>query len=202
MTTVHAAGVLAPGRPVGHRFELSGWTTGVRALSEITVRISGVEAKLHEQPCPGQPPGSLGWRAIPENWVPSGVHPVIVKGPGRAELTRCTVRVGTLPEEPPLWLGELESPKADQVAEGHVVFVCGWALLDSRAPSLVEVQVEGGGTVRARTRLPRKDVPKEFPGFDDAAVSGFEARVPIDLPPGEERTLSLRVRYRTAGAGE
>jgi D-inositol-3-phosphate glycosyltransferase len=202
MTSVHAAGVLAPGRPVGHLFELSGWTTGVRDLREITVMISESKAKLVAADCPGQPPGALGWRATPENWVPSGVHRVRVKGPGGAVLTKCSVRVGSLPEEPPLWLGELESPKADQVAEGHVVFVCGWALLDSRAPSLVEVQVEGGGTVRARTRLPRKDVPKVFPGFDDAAVSGFEARVPIDLPPGAERTLSLRVRYRTEGAGE
>jgi D-inositol-3-phosphate glycosyltransferase len=202
MTSVHAAGVLAPGRAVGHLFELTGWTAGVRALSEVAVQIAGVEAKLSEGPCPGQPPGSIGWRAIPASWVPSGVHRVVVKGPGRAELASCTVRVGAPAGEPPLWLGELESPKAGEVAEGHVVFVCGWALLDSRAPSLVEVQVEGGGTVRARTRLPRKDVPKVYPGFADAAVSGFEARVPIDLPPGEERTLALRIRYRTDGAGE
>src|SRR5688572_3521449 len=121
MTTVHAAGVLAPGRPVGHLFELSGWTTGVRAIAEVTVQISGVDAALTAQPCPGQPPGAVGWRATPASWVPSGVHPVIVKGPGRAVLTKCTVRVGSLPEEPPLWLGELESPKADQVADGHVV---------------------------------------------------------------------------------
>jgi glycosyltransferase involved in cell wall biosynthesis len=126
----------------------------------------------------------------------------VVSGPDGEELIRCAVHVGQELGEPPLCLHELESPKPGQVMDGQVVFVCGWALLDSRAPSLVEVLVEGSGTVRARTRLPRKDVPKEFPGFDDAAVSGYEARVPIDLPPGEQRTLSLRVRYHTEGVGE
>ncbi|HEV2780591.1 MAG TPA: glycosyltransferase [Actinophytocola sp.] len=202
MTTVRTAGVLAPTRPVSHLFELRGWVTGVGGLDEIAVRIAGEEANLTAEPCPGAPPGAVGFRALPATWAPSGVHRMVVEGPDGEVLTGCALTVGTLPGEPPLWLGELEAPTAERASIGHVVLVCGWALLDSRAPSLVEVHVEGGGTVRARTRLPRKDVPKEFPAFADAAISGFEARVPIDLPPGEERTLSLWVRYRTEGVGE
>jgi D-inositol-3-phosphate glycosyltransferase len=202
MTAVRTAGVLPPGRPVGHHFELCGWAMGVTSVAELSVSISGMDATLTASPCPGQPAGALGWRARPATAVPTGTHIVIVKDDRGAELTTCPVRVGTLPGEPPLWLGELESPVPERVQSGHVVFVCGWALLNGRAPALVEVSVEGAGTVRARTRLPRKDVPEVFPGFDDGAISGFEARVPIDLPPGRERTLSVRVRYRTEGFGE
>ncbi|CRK60788.1 glycosyl transferase, group 1 [Alloactinosynnema sp. L-07] len=203
MMTVHTAGVLAPDRLVSHMFEVAGWTTGVTSLDEVTVEIGAIEADLHPADCPGAPEGALQWRARPGTLVPHGRHLIVVYGPDRTiALSQCAIEVGTEPGADPLWLGELESPKADKVAPGHVVFVCGWAMLNSRAPSLIEVMVEGGGTVRARTRLPRKDVPKEFPAFDDASISGFEARVPVDLAPGEERTLSLRVRYRTEGQGE
>ncbi|WP_228771549.1 glycosyltransferase family 4 protein [Actinokineospora iranica] len=201
--TVHTAGVLPPDRPVGHLFELAGWTTGVTRLAEVAVVIGGIEANLHVAECPTAPEGAVQWRARPSSPVPMGTNLVVVHGPDRTvALTQCAVEVGRLPGEDPLWLGELESPDAAKVALGNVVYVCGWALLNGRAPSLVEVLVEGGGTVRARTRLPREDVPVEFPGFGEAAISGWEARVPVDLAAGEERTLSVRVRYRTEGQGE
>lgn len=202
MMRVHTAGVLHPGRPLGHHFELAGWTTGVADLGEITVEFGEVPAELHAGDCPGAPEGAVQWRARPKSRVPNGAHLVVVRGPDGLSMPQCVIEVGTLAGEGPLWLGELESPRAEKATTGSVVFVCGWALLNSRAPGVVEVMVEGGGTVRARTRLPRSDVPVEFPGFDDAAVSGFEARVPIDLAPGEERTLAVRVRYRTEGQGE
>ena len=108
----------------------------------------------------------------------------------------------TMPDVEPSRLGGLDTPVPDAVVTGPVVYVSGWALLGGRAPSFVEVSVEGGGTMRARTRLPRPDVADAFPDLGDAAVSGFEVRVPIDLPPGEKRTVSLWVRCRTAGVGE
>ncbi|MFD8492533.1 glycosyltransferase [Amycolatopsis sp. NPDC059657] len=202
MMTLYTAGILPPDRPVGHLFELRGWTSGVSRVDDVTVKFGEVEANLHPEPCPGAPAGALGFRAVPSSWVPSGAQKVVVEGPTGETLTECPFFVGVLPGEEPLWLGELEAPKTTKVSEGRVVYVTGWALLDGRAPSLVEVMVEGGRTIRARTRLPREDVAKEFPAFDDAGVSGFEAWVPIDIEPGEERNLSIRVRYRTDGVGE
>ncbi len=108
----------------------------------------------------------------------------------------------TPPDAEPEWLGGLDTPDAGAVLTGHVVYVSGWALVNGRAPSYVEVSVEGGGSVRARTRLPRPDVGEALPDHADAPVSGFEARVPVDLPAGARRTVSLWVRCRTAGVGE
>ena len=116
--------------------------------------------------------------------------------------SRVPAAAESTPAEPPPWLGWLDAPAFDEVVAGQVVVVGGWALLGGRAPSLVEVHIDGHGTVRARTRLPRDDVAKLVPDHDDAAISGFQVRVPIDLPPGAERRLSLRVRCRTEGVGE
>lgn len=116
--------------------------------------------------------------------------------------SRVPTQVESVPDEQPRWLGWLDAPAPGAVVVGQVVPISGWALLDGRAPSLVEVHVDGHGTVRARTRLPRADVAKVYPDHDDAAISGFQAWLPIDVPPGTERTLSLRVRYRTEGTGE
>lgn len=104
--------------------------------------------------------------------------------------------------EQPDWLGWLDRPAPDEVVAGQVVLVDGWALLGGRAPSLVEVEVDGHPPVRARTRLPRVDVADAYPDHADALVSGFQARVPVDLPPGTERTLSVRFRCRIDGIGE
>ncbi len=198
MMTVHTAGIHWPDRPVAHSFELAGWTTGVSGVAEVSVAIGGVDAELRPGPCPGAPEGALAWVARPRVPLPNGNHIAVVRGPDRSvALTQGAVTVGTLPGEGPLWAGEVELPGPDGVVPGRVVDVRGWALLDGRAPSLVEVLVEGGGSVRARTRLPRPDVAGALPGFDDAAISGFEARVPVDVLPGEERELALRVRFRT-----
>ncbi|MEC3981434.1 glycosyltransferase family 4 protein [Amycolatopsis sp. H20-H5] len=202
MTSLRTAGVLTPDRPVGHLFEIRGWAGGVSRVDEVTVTIAGTSANLLPELIPGAPEGSLGWRAVTGARVPAGPQEVLVTGPDGAVLSAATVRVGTLLGEEPLWLGELSTPRADTTVEGHLVLVQGWALLQGKAASLIEVMVEGGGTVRARTRLPRPDVAAELPRFDDAAVSGFEALVPVDLDFGEERTLAVHVRYRTEGVGE
>lgn len=202
MTSLYSAGILTPGRPVGHRFELHGWTTGIGRADEMSVSIAGVATSLSPEHCADGPDGAFGWCAVPNESIPAGRQEAVVYGPGQRVLATATVHIGTLPGEEPLWLGEIGTPRAGEVTEGHVAYVSGWALLQGRAPSLIEVLVEGGGTVRARTRLPREDVHRVLPGFGDAAVSGFEAWVPVDLPQGTERTLSLRVRYRTEGIGE
>lgn len=202
MTTMRTAGVLPPSAEVAHHFELLGWTTGVGDLAEVDVRIAGRSARLSPAIVDGAPEGAFGWRAEPAGLVPNGTHDVVVASPPGAELTSATVTVGRRPGEEPLWVGELEAPTPVKDSPGNVVMVVGWALLDSRAPSLVEVLVEGGGTVRARTRLPRPDAAEVFPGFAEAAISGFEARVPVELPPGQDREVTLRIRYRTAGVGE
>lgn len=197
--------MLPPNRPVDHVFELRGWTSrtsGPVAPGEVRVLIAGVDATVRPDEFPAAPDGAAGWCATPGRPVPSGVHRVEVLDPAGAVIATCPITVGRRPGEEPLRLGGIDTPAVDAVATGDVVYVSGWALLDSRAPSLVEVSVEGGGTVRARTRLPRDDVAEEFPDFPEAAVSGFEARVPVDLPSGGRSALSLRVRCRTEGHGE
>ncbi len=202
MTSLYTAGIVTPGRPVGHRVELRGWTTGIGRADEMSVNIAGVATNLHPEHCPDAPEGAFGWRAVSAGLVPPGLQEAVVYGPGQRVLTTATVHIGTLPGEEPLWLGEINTPFPGKVTDGQVAYVSGWALLQGKAPSLIEVLVEGCGTVRARTRLPREDVHQALPGFADAAMSGFEAWVPVDLLRGTERKLSLRVRYRTEGVGE
>ncbi|MFE9744193.1 glycosyltransferase family 4 protein [Saccharothrix saharensis] len=194
--------VQPPGRPVGHRFELHGWATGVGSIGELAVRIAGRPAELREAEFPSAPPGALGWVATTTSAVPNGAHPVRVQGPGGELLTADVVVVGSQDGEGPLWLADLDAPAADATVQGDLVLVSGWGMLDSRAPNLVEVFVEGSPVTRARTRLPRPDVAAAFPDFPEAGVSGFEARVPIDLPPGADRRVSVRVRLSSAGVGE
>ncbi|QFZ16107.1 glycosyltransferase family 4 protein [Saccharothrix syringae] len=191
-----------PDRPVGHWFELRGWATGVGSAGELVVHVADRPAAVREADFPGAPEGASGWVAATTSAVPSGLQPVTVRGPGGALLTTAVVEVGAADGEGPLWLADLDSPAADATVTGDLVLVSGWGLLDSRAPSLVEVYVEGSPVTRARTRLPRPDVAAAYPDFPEAGVSGFEARVPVDLPPGADRRVSVRVRMSTAGVGE
>lgn len=96
---------------------------------------------------------------------------------------------------------EMDSPSPEAILQGDVLHVRGWALIDGVAPSVVEVLADGSARTRARIRLPRPDVAREFPGCDEAAVSGFEARIPLDLPPGQSRNISFRVRLRSHQVG-
>jgi D-inositol-3-phosphate glycosyltransferase len=121
---------------------------------------------------------------------------------GDLDYVSVLIPVDSVPDDQPPWLGWLDAPAPDEVVPGQVVMVYGWALLGGRAPSLVEVRLDGHHPIRARTRLPRPDVAEVYPGYDDAAISGFMVRVPVDVPPGTERELSLRIRYRTEGIGE
>jgi glycosyltransferase involved in cell wall biosynthesis len=191
-----------PSRPVGHRFELRGWVTGVDDLTHVAVHVAGRRAVLSPCERPGAPRHAIGWAASTGEAVPNGVQPVSVFGPDGALIASEHVIVGSDEGEGPLHLGEIDSPAPDATVTGDVVLVSGWALLDSRGPSRVEVSVEGGGTVTARTRIPRPDVVAALPDFSEAGTSGFEARVPIDLPPGADRTVSVRVRFSTHGVGE
>ncbi|MFJ6670428.1 glycosyltransferase family 4 protein [Actinosynnema sp. NPDC091369] len=191
-----------PARPVGHSFELRGWATGVGSAGEVGVHIAGRAAAVHAIDFPGAPRGAIGWAARTATAVPNGVWPVTVLSASGEVLTSEVVVVGSEEAEGPLWLADLDSPAADATISGDLVLVSGWAMLDSRAPSLVEVFVEGSPVVRARTRLPRPDVAEAFPDFTEAGVSGFEARVPVAVRPGEERRVSVRVRLSTEGVGE
>jgi hypothetical protein len=107
-----------------------------------------------------------------------------------------------VPDARPEWLGWLDVPVSGEVVAGQVVLVSGWALLGGRAPSLVEVLLDGQPPMRARTRMPRPDVAEVYLGYEDATVSGYLARVPVDVPPGTERELTVRIRCRTEGVGE
>lgn len=94
---------------------------------------------------------------------------------------------------------EIDQPKAKATVLGDLLLVDGWALIDGRAPSLVEVRVTGAGLTRARIRLPRPDVAASFPEFVEAGTSGFEARVALDLPPGTEREVAVQVTFSGHG---
>ncbi|GAA2665639.1 MULTISPECIES: glycosyltransferase family 4 protein [Actinosynnema] len=191
-----------PTEPVGHRFELRGWAVDAGAPAEVVVTIANQRAEVRVlDAAQGVPRGGFGWVAQPVNAVPCGVHPVRVRGSGGVLLTEGVVVVaGT--EDAPLFLGEVDHPSPEMKLVGDLVLVSGWALLGGRAPARVEVSVEGGGTVPARTRLPRPDVAAALPDFTDAGVSGFEARIPIAVEPGGKRRVSVRVRVSAHGAGE
>jgi len=193
------AGLVRPERPVGHLFELRGWiTTG----APVTVHIGTRAAEVREANTGTEPPGTTGLLIRTPAPLPTGRHEVVVRTTDGAVLTSAAVEVGRFGDEEPLRLHEIDTPKHGDHPRGDVVFAHGWVLLDSRAPSVVEVLVDGAAPVRARTRLPRPDVAEHLPDFPDAGVSGFEARVPVDLPAGERRTLSVRVRVRGELPGE
>lgn len=197
-----AAGLHPPNRPVGHEFELSGWVSGVIGIGEITVSIGGTHADVVETTTGAEPSGTISFLARTSAPVPAGNHEVLVRDASGSILTSTRIRVGRFENETPLCLYEIDSPQSDEQLTGDVLHVRGWALLESQAPALVEVVVDGGTLVRARTRLPRPDVAEHLPGFSDAGISGFEARVPIDLPANTIRSLSIRVRLRGHLMGE
>lgn len=200
--TPRIARVYAPPQHVGHHFVLHGWMTGVDSPNDVTVLIGRVPAALRPTTLPDTPEGAVSWLAEPNRPVPKGNHSVTVADPDGTVLTNTSVTVRQGADDEPMWLGALDVPQEDMTVSGDVVFVTGWALLDGRAPSVVEAVVEGGDAVRARTRLPRPDVGGALSGFPDAAVSGYEARVPLDVPPGTEREVRVSVRCRTATVGE
>ncbi|MFT7835372.1 glycosyltransferase family 4 protein [Saccharothrix sp. BKS2] len=191
-----------PDGPVGHRFEVRGWVSGVGSVSDLVVHLAGRPAAVREVGFPGAPRGALGWAAAAVEALPNGAHPISVHGPGGEPLAAEVVVVGSPDGGQPLLLADLDGPAADSTVSGDLVLVSGWAMLNSQVPSLVEVFVEGSPAVRARTRLPRPDVAAAFPEFTEAGISGFEARVPVAVPPGGERRVSVRVRMVTEGVGE
>jgi D-inositol-3-phosphate glycosyltransferase len=99
------------------------------------------------------------------------------------------------------YVGSLDMPAMGEAGKGDVLRVAGWALLGGHAPTTVDVSVEGAGLARARTQMPRPDVAAALPHLAEAGVSGYEARIAVDVPPGSSRTLSVRVRVRS-GRGQ
>jgi D-inositol-3-phosphate glycosyltransferase len=100
------------------------------------------------------------------------------------------------------YLGELDSPGHGEHVRSDLLRVAGWVLLDARPASRVEVITADAGTVTARIQQPRPDVAQVFPELPHAGTSGYEARLTLDLPPGAERIVVLRVRAWSADGVE
>lgn len=200
--TSRVARVHSPPKYAGHHFVLRGWTTGIGSPHDVNVLIGETPAVLAPATFPDAPVDAVAWVAEPPRPVPTGSHAVTVTDPDGTVLTNTSVVVQSDPEDQPMFLGAVDVPQDGVIISDNVVFVSGWALLDAQAPSLAEVIVDGEHTVRARTRLPRPDVGAALSDFPDAVVSGYEARVPLDLAPGAEREVRVSVRFRSAGAGE
>ncbi|WP_141999770.1 glycosyltransferase family 4 protein [Amycolatopsis cihanbeyliensis] len=194
------AGIEPPAEKVGHQFAVHGWLTGTTTLEGCTVRIAGSPAGLSLAPDQGADRATLRWTARPSTPVPPGRQAVELVGPNLRTLAVGYVDVGG--EDEPLGLLELDHPLPEATVEGDVLPVRGWALLDGCAPSAVDLLVDGAARARARIRIPRADVAEALPDFPDAGTSGFEATVPLDLPPGTEHRLSVRVRIRNHLTGE
>ncbi|WP_240687125.1 glycosyltransferase family 4 protein [Amycolatopsis suaedae] len=171
--------------------------SGVSGLDQVTVHIAGREALL----APAPADHGIGWAATTAAPVATGTHPVELHGPGgRVALAHCTV--GRFEEDEPLVLFELDHPHPEADIADDVLAISGWALMDGYAPSTVEILVDGAPPTAARLRIPRGDVAGALPDFTEAGTSGFEARLALDVPPGSEHRVALRVRLRHHQLGE
>ena len=181
------------------RISVGGWLVSPSGPDGSTVRLGEQVARVHWErgtaPVPGVPADwpTWAWRAEAELDQPVGVE-VTVTAPGGAELSR----VAVWPESTyrvPAPLGEIDFPPADAEIDGDLMVVSGWLLLDGRLPSRIEVEVDGAAPQRARLMLPRPDVTGALPGeIRQAGLSGYEARVPLPLAPGDRRKVTFRVR--------
>lgn len=195
--------IRTPGRVLGHHFDIDGWMDGGVSFDDILLTVGKTPLRFFARRSKQVPLGTTAWRARPSAPVPNGVHKVVARcRVTGAKIASAEVLVGHDPQGSPLFLGRLELPVAGSVVDGDLLLVKGWALLNSRAPSKVEVLVEGLVPVVARTRIPRADVSARLAAFPDAVVSGFEARIPVPVPDGEDRVLSLRLRVSSFGDGQ
>ncbi|MEV6640905.1 glycosyltransferase family 4 protein [Amycolatopsis sp. NPDC051371] len=189
------------------RVAVGGWLVSPSGPDGSTVRLGGQIARVHWEPGTTAVPGvpvdwpTWVWRAEVDVDQPAGVE-ATVTAPDGTELSRAAV----WPESSyrmPTQLGEIDFPAADAELAGDLVVVSGWLLLDGRLPSRIEVEVDGAAPQRARLMLPRPDVTRNLPGqVRQAGLSGYEARVPLPLAPGDRRKVSLRVRAWTRDGRE
>ncbi|MDT7797302.1 MAG: D-inositol-3-phosphate glycosyltransferase [Actinomycetota bacterium] len=189
------------------RISVGGWLVSPSGPDGSTVRLGGQVARVHWErgttAVPGVPSDwpTWVWRAEAEVDQPVGAE-VTITAPDGTELGRTAV----WPESTfrvPSPLGEIDFPAADAELTGDLMVVSGWLLLDGRLPSRIEVEVDGAAPQRARLMLPRPDVTSALPGeIRQAGLSGYEARVPLPMAPGDRRKITFRVRAWTRDGRE
>lgn len=131
------------------------------------------------------------FRIAPAPAFPTGIAPAD-RDRAAAEFERLT-SVAESELAPPI--GVVDVPLEDaEVAGGSYGF--GWALDDSGIAA-VEVASEIGPGAPGTVGGPRPDIPAAFPGYPDAANSGFGFLVP-QLPPGPH-TLSITLVGKDGG---
>ena len=131
------------------------------------------------------------FRIAPAAAFPTGIAPAD-RDRAAAEFERLT-SVAESELAPPI--GVVDLPVEDaEVAGGSYGF--GWALDDSGIAA-VEVASELGPAAPGTVGGPRPDIPGAFPGYPDAANSGFGFLVP-QLPPGPH-TLSITLVGKDGG---
>ena len=148
-------------------------------------------------------PDPAGVTGIPAAWtvwrwqaqVPGDLDAdLVISAVGGTEVVRRAARrTGAAPAA----RGFLESPAPGSTVIGGLVPVSGWLLLDGRAPARVEVEVDGAPPARARLALARPDIAVGSPYVRDAGLCGYQARVGVDVAPGEKRDVVVRVTAYT-----
>lgn len=189
------------------RVSVGGWLVSPSGPDGSTVRLGGQVATVHWErggtAVPGVPADwpTWAWRAEADGDHPAGVE-ATVTAPDGTELVRVSVQPPS-GHRMPSPLGEIDFPAADADLTGDLMVVSGWLLLDGKLPSRVEVEVDGAAPQRARLMLPRPDVTSALPGeVRQAGLSGYEARVPLPMAPGERRKVTFRVRAWTRDGRE
>ncbi|HEV2780599.1 MAG TPA: glycosyltransferase family 4 protein [Actinophytocola sp.] len=191
------AAVAGPARSTAGGMSVSGWVAGPGPRPALSATLGGRPAEVRiDEPypdtVPGLPPDWPVW-----GWTVSGarageqVTVELSTRDGRL-LARRDVRPDGAPV--PAARGGVDNPVPDAVVAGDLVAVTGWLLLDDELPGRVEVAIGGGRPVDARLMIPRPDLAASVPDVPDAVMAGFEARLPVELSPGESRRVTVRVR--------
>jgi D-inositol-3-phosphate glycosyltransferase len=191
----YLAAVTGPARRTGeHTVAVSGWLACPGARPDPVATIGGRPAVVRLEPA-DRPAG------VPADWSAyawsararvdgNELLAVLSTRDGVVIASRHVRTDGTLVPAP---RGGIDNPAPDAVVETDLLMVSGWLLLDDALPSRIEVEV-GGVTLAARTMIPRPDLAAALPETPDAVLAGFECRVPVDLQPGESRTVEVRLR--------
>jgi glycosyltransferase involved in cell wall biosynthesis len=193
----YLAAVTGSARRTRRSVAVSGWLAcpgGARP--EPTATIAGRRAVLRLEPHAGELPGvpaawsAWRWEARADHDDADGDELLVVLSDGEVIVSRDVRTDGTLVPAP---RGGIDNPAQDAVVETDLLMVSGWLVLDDRLPSRIEVQVDSRA-VAARLMIPRPDLAAALPETPDAVLAGFEARVPVDLSPGESRPVEVRLR--------
>ncbi len=193
----YLAAVTGPARRTGeHTVAVSGWLACSGARPEPTATIAGRRAVLRLDPhageLPGVPAGWSTWRWEAHADV-DGDELLVVLSAGEVIVSRDVRTDGTLVPAP---RGGIDNPAPDAVVETDLLMVSGWLMLDDQLPSRIEVHC-GSSAVAARLMIPRPDLAAAFPETPDAMMAGFEARVPVELSPGESLAVEVLLRAWT-----